>query len=731
MSEAVATPRRPLAFVRRADIEVVPLRSAEQPCFVLSDPVTQDHFQLTAEEHFVWSRIGPSASLADLQTAFQRAFAPRRISVEQLSRFVERLYAQRLIVSQRPGQTEELQRRGVERRRTARRARYGSPLAIRLGGFACGPLVARIDRVLRPFTGRVAAAAAAALVLVAFSVAMARAAELRSDLAQALQWQRPADLFPWIALVLAAKVLHELGHALACARQGAECRQAGVLLLAGLPALYCDVSDAWRLPDKRARLLVAAAGMLAEIVLAAAAILLWQASPPGATRLLWARLAVVCSLGTLLVNANPLLRYDGYYLLADGWEVPNLATRARESWRGRWRQWLLGVPPVGDPWLSPLKQRALACYALTAAVYLAVVSAALFAAAWRFAVPHGGEAAVVLLAVAAVAAPLARLFAAAARLVRDPAARARLRTRRAVLAAALGGGFAAGLWQLPVTRAVRAPVRLVAADLQPLYAKTGGFLAAAAAPGDRVESGRLVLQLADPDGALAALRQTGQADALALRAAHLDALRRTDPQAAADLPAALAAARESRALARQWEAAADDLTVRAAVSGTLAPAPRKPARTRPPDPADSPELSGWAGHLFEPRNRGAWVEAGTLLGAVQTDASRAALAAVDPGDVGAIAPEQPVRVVLDGHPFRTFRGTVVRVASRAQANRPDDGLPSAGAAPRRDYHVVEIRLADAQPDLLPGLHGRARIETYRTTVGELLTRGWRRWWKFG
>lgn len=131
-----------------------------------------------------------------------------------------------------------------------------------------------------------------------------------------------------VLTIAAIKILHELGHAMACRRFGGECFEIGVILLAFIPTLYCNVSDAWTFRERWKRIMVSFAGMYVEIGLAAIAAVLWLATPPGLLNALLFNVVLLCSVNTLLVNGNPLLRYDGYYMLADWWEKPNLSSHA-------------------------------------------------------------------------------------------------------------------------------------------------------------------------------------------------------------------------------------------------------------------------------------------------------------------------------------------------------------------------------------------------------------------
>ena len=134
----------------------------------------------------------------------------------------------------------------------------------------------------------------------------------------------------WIGAAIGlAKVLHELGHALTCKHFGGECREMGVMLLVFTPCLYCNVSDAWLMNNRWHRIAVSGAGIFVELLLATVASFLWWFSEPGALNSICMNMMIVCSINTVLFNGNPLLKYDGYYVLSDLVSVPNLATRSK------------------------------------------------------------------------------------------------------------------------------------------------------------------------------------------------------------------------------------------------------------------------------------------------------------------------------------------------------------------------------------------------------------------
>lgn len=131
----------------------------------------------------------------------------------------------------------------------------------------------------------------------------------------------------WLAYPM-LKLLHEAAHGLVARRMGAPVSEWGITLLMFVPVPYVDVSAASALPRRRQRMLVAGAGMVAEGAVAAAALAVWLNVQPGAWRDAALLVFFMAGLSTVLVNANPLLRFDGYHLLCDALNLPNLATRS-------------------------------------------------------------------------------------------------------------------------------------------------------------------------------------------------------------------------------------------------------------------------------------------------------------------------------------------------------------------------------------------------------------------
>ena len=153
------------------------------------------------------------------------------------------------------------------------------------------------------------------------------------------------DSLVWLgATWLILKFVHEAAHGIACKKFGGVVPQGGLLFLLLIPLPFVDVTSSWKFGNKSYRILTSAAGMLAEVFLAAIAAIAWLQCEPGALQTALGNVMIAASVHTLLFNANPLLRFDGYHILADGLEIPNLGNHASRWFHGIIRSIVLGVP---------------------------------------------------------------------------------------------------------------------------------------------------------------------------------------------------------------------------------------------------------------------------------------------------------------------------------------------------------------------------------------------------
>ncbi len=207
------------------------------------------------------------------------------------------------------------------------------------------------------------------------------------------------DNWLWLGLCwVLLKFVHELSHGVVCKRYGGEVREAGLLLILLAPIAYVDVTSSWRFRSKWQRMHTAAAGVYLELLLAAVAVLLWSTTGPGLVNHVCFNVAIMASATSLIFNVNPLMRFDGYYLLSDWLEIPNLYSVGQSYLRYLGRKYLLGATASAPSW-SAGRGVFIPLYALATLVWRIVVCASLIVAATTW--YHGAG---MVLAVAAIVA---------------------------------------------------------------------------------------------------------------------------------------------------------------------------------------------------------------------------------------------------------------------------------------------------------------------------------------
>lgn len=178
-------------------------------------------------------------------------------------------------------------------------------------------------------------------------------------------------LFPLI------KLFHELGHGFMTKAFGGEVHELGVMLLVFTPVPYCEASAAWAFRDKWQRVLVGAAGMMVEVALASLALVVWINAEPGLVRLLAYNTIFLAGVSTVLFNLNPLLRFDGYYMLMDWVEIPNLRARATAYLRYLCERYLFGAREVSRPDATAGERAWFVGYGVASTIYRLLVTGAI------------------------------------------------------------------------------------------------------------------------------------------------------------------------------------------------------------------------------------------------------------------------------------------------------------------------------------------------------------------
>ncbi len=716
---------RPLALRRRSDIVAVAQAFSGQRIWAVKDPVTLRYFHLRDEEYWVFQTLDGKASLSEIQEQFERQFAPRRLTFVQLQSFLGALHQEGLILADAPGQTDELLKRGKKLGRRKLLDKFSNILAIRFRGidpqtFLDG-ILSRLGWLVSGWSLALCVAivvAAVALVVTNFEAMLSRAPTIDSFLT-------PATIV-WLSVALAlVKILHEMGHALTCRYFGAECHELGLMFLVFTPCLYCNVSDAWMIKSKWRRAAIGAAGVAVELVLASLATLLWWFSEPGLFNTLCFNIMLICSVSTLFFNGNPLMRYDGYYILSDLVEVPNLSQAAAtiHEYLGAW---MLGIPAQLEVDYSFGKRFFLASYAVLSVVYRVVVTISILWFLHRFLKPLQLEIVALLVAVVVLGAMTAFPLWRIGTYLRNAFWSRQMETRRAavssltVVLALLGLGF------VPLPHRIVAPLVLEAENARRVYVPVAGTLIAGAEIGVPIEMGERIAVLKNLELELEIARLRGERDEQKLRLQNLKHRQAQDTAAAAQIPTAEEALADlEERLVRRLE---DEkrLIIAAPATGTVLPGRRKPRSYA------TSELESWSGLPLDPPNRGCFLEAGTLLCQIGDPQKFEASLMLDQGDIEFIRTGQEVQIQLDQHPGRLLSGTIREIAEIDLKITPAELLP-AGMLPTRPdesgvyrpvgkVYQARVELQPSDAPLLIGEAGRGKVHAAPLSLARRLAR---------
>jgi len=705
---------RPLPLRRRPDLVIVPQDYGRQRYWLVKDPVSLGYFHLREEEHAILEMLDGRTGMAEIKARFEKRFAPHRLPFDQVQAFLGRLHQCGLVLSEAPGQAEQLLKRADVRRRHQWLAAWSNVLAVRFRGVDPQPLLAWLVPRCRWCFSR-----AFLLLMLLFALAAAVVAAIQVPSLPAIRAEARAFFYPgnliWLIVVLAAtKVLHELGHAVTCVSFGGQCRELGLMLLVFTPCLYCDVSDAWTFPNKWRRIAVSAAGILVEILLASLAALLWCCSRPGLVHSLSFNVMVLCSVSTLLFNGNPLLRYDGYHVLADLWEVPNLAEQSRAVLVRAAALAFLGAGGTIDRTL-PIKGRwLLGLYGVASLAYRCFITLAILWFVHRITKSYGmsvlGNALAIIVLAGMVLWPAWRIAA----FFRSPLGNRNLRWLRAMVLCGVCGGALVLFVLLPWPCRVVAPMVIEAANAHRVYAVVAGTMASSARPGQWVEKGQEVARLVNLDVRQEIVELTGKRDLQRRQLAIFRLLQAEDPSVAALIPTAEAALADLDERLRQRQDDERNLVLRAALAGTVLP----PASTADPAPAPG-QLGAWKGTPLDEENRGCHLEAGTLVCMIGSAQPVEAFAVVDEDAVALLREGQSVHLRIDSLPGEVYEGRVVEIAKSDLKALPQELTAAADVAVRVDPRGIarpasisyQVRVSfDRPPGIsLAGSRGQAKI----------------------
>lgn len=616
-----------------------------QTWHVAQDAVTGRFHRFSMAAWHVIGLMDGRRTLDQIWTAAAEQLGDDAPTQREIIRLLHQLHVAELLRTDVSADVEELASRGQRQRRRRLVQQLRTPLAIRI------PLVdpERFLNATRPVGRALFSRAGAVLWLGLLSAAALVAAghwgALTENLTERLLTPQNLALI-WLVFPF-VKVLHELGHAWAIKRWDGEVHELGIMLLVFTPVPYVDATQSTALRSRGQRALVGLAGMLVEFAIAAVALIVWSQAEPGVVRTVCYNVVIIAGVSTLLFNGNPLLRFDAYYVLSDLIEIPNLADRANRYVYYLVQRYGFGVEDADSPAQVPSERPWLLLYAIASFLFrmLLYFTIVVFVASHYFLIG-------VLLALWSLFSLFVLpLWRGLEFLLTSPRL-ARRRSRAVAVTAGAVAGLAGLLLAWPLPHATLAEgVVWVPEDAIVRPEAPGVARAAHAGDTDTVAHGEVIVSLADP--LLPAEVAVLAAEVRALEARY-DFVEFSDQTQANIVREQLASAREVLRRAEERYAA---LTVRAPLAGRLVYRDGVPPV-------------------------GAWLERGSNVGYVLSDAPVRVKVAVDQDAIDTIRSRtEAVAVRLVHELERVIEARILRVVPAGSTELPSPALGTAGGGP--------------------------------------------------
>ncbi len=460
--------------------------------YVLQDHQTGRFHRLSASANLMISLMDGRRTLHEIWNLVGQRAGDDPPTQEEAINLLAELHSSDLLQGELPPDFHELSERSAKQARSQVINKLRNPIALRMPLFDPDRWLTLTMPLVRPLFTVYGLLAWLALVGTGVVLAVMHWPELTSDASDRLLSAGNVALI--LAIYPLIKLIHEAGHAYAAKAWGGAVHEVGIMLLVLIPAPYVDASSSTAFRERGRRMVVSSAGIMVEFALAAGAMIFWVNAEPGLARAAAFNVMLIGSISTLLFNGNPLLRFDGYYILSDLLEIPNLGTRANRYFWYLVQRYFLGIADIDNPASAPGERKWLFGYAVLAFLYRVLLSLmiALLVATKLFFIG-------VLLAVATLVGTLVvPIFKGIKFLATTP----RLQGKRGRATALAGAGVAA---VLALVLFVPLPYGTVAQgvvwipDRAEVRADTAGVVAEILTPPDStVSAGTPLLRLEDP-----------------------------------------------------------------------------------------------------------------------------------------------------------------------------------------------------------------------------------------
>lgn len=340
--------------------------------YVLENPLANQYFRIRPPAYEFVARLRPDRTVEEAWRECLELFPEEAPGQEAALQLIGQLYQANLLQYDHALDTAELFKRQQKRTQQEMRAQLANIMFFRIPLLDPDRFLVRLLPVVGPFFSVFGAVLWLAMLVAGLMQVAGNWQSVRDQYQGVLS---PGNLPLLYGGLVLLKTLHEFGHAFACRKFGGEVHTMGVMFMIFTPVPYVDVTSSWSIRSRWRRALVGASGMIVELFVAAIAAIVWARSSPGIVHSLAYNMMFVASVSTLIFNLNPLLRFDGYYILSDLLELPNLGARANQHLRHLAESGLFGVKRSHSPARTTGEAWLMTVFGLTSGVYRVIVFA--------------------------------------------------------------------------------------------------------------------------------------------------------------------------------------------------------------------------------------------------------------------------------------------------------------------------------------------------------------------
>jgi putative peptide zinc metalloprotease protein len=296
------------------------------PWFVLHDPFTNQYFRFPPSVYHFITRLTKNKTIEEIWNSLLETMPENAPTQSEIMDLLAQLFHANLLHYDRAPDSAKLFDRYKKRRNKMFKMNILNIMFARIPLYDPDAILKRILPIIKLIFSPAGLVLWLVMIVIGAKTAIDNAAALG---AQSDGILATSNLFLLYAAMVLVKIVHEIGHAFAVRRYGGEVHVLGIMFMILTPFPYTDATAAWAFPSKWKRILVSAAGMIFELFIASIAILVWAKTGDGVLHSLAYNMIFIASVSTLIFNLNPLLRYDGYYILSDLFDIPNLQQQGR------------------------------------------------------------------------------------------------------------------------------------------------------------------------------------------------------------------------------------------------------------------------------------------------------------------------------------------------------------------------------------------------------------------